>query len=178
MRITRIILCGQNMVTAAFGTALLLICFAVAPLTAQSTDAPAAPAQGVGFDPGRDAAKDIADALREAGRSGRRVMLDVGGEWCVWCHRLDTLIARHDSLSSFLHRNYVVVKVNYSKENKNETVLAKYPKIPGYPHLFVLDSKGTLLRSQDTAELESGKGHDPGKVMAFLRAWAPPGGEQ
>ncbi len=178
MHTTGIILRWQSVMKAAFGTALLLICIAVAPLTAQSTDAPATPARGGGFDPSRDAAKDIADALQEAGRSGRRVMLDVGGEWCVWCHRLDTLIVRHDSLSSFLHRNYVVVKVNYSKENKNETVLAKYPKIPGYPHLFVLDSRGTLLRSQDTGELESGKGHDPGKVMAFLRAWAPPGGEQ
>jgi hypothetical protein len=64
------------------------------------------------------------------------------------------------------------VKVNWSKENKNEKVLSAYPVIPGYPHLFVLGSDGTLVHSQDTSELEQGKGHDPGKVMAFLRLWA------
>jgi thioredoxin-related protein len=125
------------------------------------------------FDPARDAAADIRSAIGEAQRTGKRVLLDVGGEWCVWCRRLDTLFATNASLREFRERHYVTVKVNYSKENKNEVVLAAYPKIPGYPHLFVLDATGKLLHSQDTGALESGKGHDPEKVMTFLRQWAP-----
>ncbi len=74
-------------------------------------------------------------------------------------------------LAETLHKEFVVVKVNWSKENKNEAVLSRYPKIPGYPHLFVLDSNGKLLHSQDTSELESGKGHDQDKVMAFFKKW-------
>lgn len=126
------------------------------------------------FDPARDAASDIKAAVAEAKSSNRRVLLDVGGEWCIWCHRLDSLFATHSDLSVYLHSHYVVVKVNYSKENKNEPVLSQYPKIPGYPHFFVVDSDGKLLKSQDTGELEAGKGHDPAKVMAFLKKWAPP----
>jgi thiol:disulfide interchange protein len=127
------------------------------------------------FDPARDAAKDVQDAIREAERTGKRILLDVGGNWCVWCRRLDSLFQSDKGLSNFLHANFVVVKVNWSKENKNEALLSRYPKIPGYPHLFVLDSKGTLLHSQDTGQLESGKGHDPKKVMDFLKMWAPQG---
>lgn len=127
------------------------------------------------FDPTRDAARDIADAQIEAKRSARRILLDVGGEWCIWCHRLDTLFMRNKDLAAELHAGFVVVKVNYSKENKNEAVLAPYGKIPGYPHLFVLDENGMLLHSQDTGELESGKGHDPEKVRAFIQAWRGPG---
>jgi thioredoxin-related protein len=125
------------------------------------------------FDPARDAAADIRSAIGEAQRTGKRVLLDVGGEWCVWCRRLDTLFATKTSLKEYRERHYVTVKVNYSRENKNEAVLGAYPKIPGYPHLFVLDAAGKLLHSQDTGALESGKGHDPEKVMAFLRKWAP-----
>ena len=126
------------------------------------------------FDPKRDAAKDIHAAVVQAKHAGKRVLLDVGGEWCIWCHRLDTLFATHPDLDEFLHKNFVVVKVNYSKENKNEKLLSKYPKIPGYPHIFILDNNSKLLCSQDTGELESGKGHDPEKVMTFLKKWAPP----
>ena len=126
------------------------------------------------FDPGRDATKDIRDGVAEAKHSSRRVLLDVGGEWCIWCHRLDTLFAENPDLAGFLHGNFVVVKVNYSKENKNEEVLSHYPKVAGYPHLFVLDARGKLLHSQDTGELESGKHHDRDKVFAFLKKWAPP----
>ncbi len=124
------------------------------------------------FDEKRDAAADIKLGVAEAKRSHRRVLLDVGGEWCIWCHRLDTLIMKNPDLSAFLNKNFVVVKVNYSKENKNEALLSQYPKIPGYPHLFVLDEKGKLLHSQDTSELEEGKGHSKEKVLAFLKTWA------
>jgi thiol:disulfide interchange protein len=125
------------------------------------------------FDPARDAAADIRAAVAEARRSGRRVLLDVGGEWCIWCRRMDTLFTSHADLTKFRDEHFVVVKVNWSPENKNEQVLSAYPPVKGYPHLFVLENDGTLLRSQDTGELEHGKGHDPEKVMAFLRTWAP-----
>ncbi len=125
------------------------------------------------FDPRRDAAQDIRNAIAAAKGSNRRILLDVGGEWCIWCRRLDTLFAAHPDIDGFLHRNYIVVKVNWSPENRNAEVLARYPKIPGYPHFFVLDSDGKLLKSQDTGELEAGKHHDPGKVLAFLKRWAP-----
>jgi len=125
------------------------------------------------FDPTRDAAKDIADALTEARTTGRNVILDVGGEWCIWCKRLDEFFAQNDSVKEFMEKYYVVVKVNWSKENKNEAVLSRYPKIPGYPHLFVLDASGNLLHSQNTGDLESGDQHDRDKVMAFLQQWVP-----
>ena len=127
------------------------------------------------FDPARDAEKDLRDAVTLAGQSGRRVLMDVGGEWCVWCRRLDTLWATNAGLRAYRDSNYVTLKVNWSPENKNVALLSQYPKIPGYPHLFVLEKDGKFLHSQDTGELEKGKGHDPDKVMAFLKTWAPPG---
>jgi thioredoxin-related protein/uncharacterized protein YciI len=123
------------------------------------------------FDPKRDAAKDISDAIVEATKSNRRIILDVGGNWCVWCRRLDSLFKANEDLSQFMNKNYVVVKVNFSKENENEKVLSQYPEIKGYPHLFILDKDGKLIHSLDTGELESGKGHSKEKVFAFLKKW-------
>lgn len=45
--------------------------------------------------------------------------------------------------------------------------------IRGYPHLFVLDADGKLLHSQNTADLEEGRGYNEGVVLAFLAKWAP-----
>lgn len=144
----------------------------VFPSMAQTVVASRGPAV---FDPARDAAMDIRNAVAEAGASGKRVLLEVGGEWCVWCRRLDTLFATHPALEEYRDAHYVTVKVNWSRENKNEEVLSRYPKVAGYPHLFVLEKDGTLIQSQNTGELEKGKGHDPEKVMAFLRRWAAGG---
>ncbi|HVN47956.1 MAG TPA: thioredoxin family protein [Bacteroidota bacterium] len=128
------------------------------------------------FDAKRDAAKDIQNALVLAKQTNKRVLLDVGGNWCVWCHLLDSLFVANRDLDEYLFQHYVVVKINVSPENKNENVLANYPKIKGYPHLFVLDENGKVLKSQDTGVLENKKGkpkgHDKDKVFAFLKKWA------
>lgn len=123
------------------------------------------------FDPQRDAAKDIAAAVEEAAKTGRRVLLDVGGNWCKWCRMLDNFFETNADVANLLNRNFVVVKVNFSKENENKEVLSRYPKVQGYPHFFVLGSDGTLIHSQNTGELEKGQGYDPVKMKAFLTKW-------
>jgi thiol:disulfide interchange protein len=126
------------------------------------------------FDPDRDAAKDIEAAIAEAARTGKRVLVEVGGNWCVWCHEMERYFEEHTDLRALRDRNYVTVKVNWSPENKNEAVLSKYSAIPGYPHLFVLDNSGRLLHSQDTGKLEDGKkSYDLKKFTAFLTQWVP-----
>ncbi len=122
------------------------------------------------FDPTRDSAKDIEAAIKKATKEKKRILLDVGGNWCSWCHKLDYLFKSNKEIGNML-KKYVVVKVNYSQDNENKAVLSKYPTIPGYPHIFVLEKDGTLLHSQDTGLLETGDHHDPEKVMEFLKKW-------
>ncbi|MES3003908.1 MAG: thioredoxin family protein [Pseudomonadota bacterium] len=121
------------------------------------------------FDPNRDAAKDVAAATAQAKAQGKRVMVDVGGEWCSWCHILDKFIDDNADVKSLVESKFVWVKVNWSLQNKNEALLAKWPKIKGYPHLIVLDANGKMLQSQNTGELEAEKSYDKAKMMAFLR---------
>ena len=127
------------------------------------------------YDPNRDAAADIEAAVAEARRSGRHVLIEVGGQWCVWCHRLDDYLKQNRKLAALLERNFVMVKVNYSPENENEKVLSGYPEVAGYPHFFVLDGQGKLLHSQDTAELEKGKSYHARRFKRFLTRWGPRG---
>lgn len=124
------------------------------------------------FDPKRDSAKDLAEAIKIATKDRKRILLDVGGEWCSWCHKLDKLFKTDAEVAATLKQKFVLVKVNFSPENENKQFLAKYPKIQGYPHLFVLESTGKLLHSQDTGLLETGDHHDHDKVMAFLKKWS------
>ena len=123
------------------------------------------------FDDKRDSAKDIASAIKLATKQNKHILLDVGGNWCIWCHRLDTTFTTDKEVASLL-KQYVVVKVNWSKENENKAVLANYPKIvTGFPHLFVLDKTGKLIQDQDSGLLETGDHHDPEKIMTFLKKW-------
>lgn len=125
------------------------------------------------FDPKRDASKDVAEAIAEAGRTGKNVLIDVGGKWCVWCTYFDNFFKEHALVREFRDQNYIVVRVNYSPENKNEAFLSKYPGISGYPHIIILDGHGKVLTSQDTSKLEEGRGYSLAAVAKLLQDYAP-----
>ena len=125
------------------------------------------------YDPKRDAVKDVADAIKEAQRTNKNVLLEIGGQWCIWCKYFDKFFADNSGLANYRDENYIMVKVNFSPENKNEALISKYGKVPGYPHLFVLDRDGKLLHSQNTSELEQGRGYNMTAVANFLKKWSP-----
>lgn len=131
------------------------------------------PEESAGFDPSRDAGADIKSAVFEARRTGRRVFIEVGGNWCVWCHRLQAFFAAQPELHRLLESLYVVVKVSVSPENPNTALLARFPPISSYPHFLILDQEGALLVSRISDDFEAhGDGYDSAKFRAFLLQWA------
>jgi thiol:disulfide interchange protein len=146
---------------------LLLALAALAP----ALDAQTLPGK---FDPARDAAADVQLALTLAQEQRKLVLVDLGGEWCTWCHVFDRFVAARPAVLKTLHDRYILVKVNYSPKNRNPTLLSRWPKAKGYPHFYVLDADGKVLASQPSAELEADNDYDEAKVLAFLRRHQPP----
>ena len=151
---------------------LVLVLITSLPIASLSASVHATQENADKYDPRRDPANDIQDAIIEAGKTSKRILLEVGGEWCVWCHIMDRYFEENPKLLEFREKNFVMVKINFSRENENKKLLSRYPAIPGYPHIFVLDTNGKLLHSQDTSKLESGKSYDLEKFFSFLRKWA------
>jgi len=125
------------------------------------------------YNPAADAKKDLDVAVQTAKEQSRHVLVQVGGNWCPWCIRLHSFFETNMRVDSILKADFVLVKINYSKENKNEEVLADlgFPQRFGFPVLLILDQKGNRLHTQDTGYLELDKGYDPEKVSRFLLGW-------
>lgn len=124
------------------------------------------------FDPKRNASADLQAAIIKATAENKRIILDVGGEWCGWCRIMDYYLIENKDLAKIVEENFVWLKINMSEENENTEFLSKYPEIKGYPHLFVLEKDGTLIHSQDTAELEEKKSYNKQKFTDFLTKWS------
>jgi thiol:disulfide interchange protein len=127
------------------------------------------------YDPARNPAEDLKQAIPIAQKENKRILLELGGDWCIWCKHMDDFYTAHPDLLQFRADHYILVKVNVSQENRNEEFLSQYPQADGYPHIYILESDGTFLHSQDTAELEDGADSYVLEVfMAFLQKWALP----
>lgn len=126
------------------------------------------------YDPSRDPFADGRAALLLAGQTGRQVLIEVGGNWCSWCHLLDRFLAENIQVRKKLNRHFVVLKVNVSEENENADFMAGLPRPSGYPHIFISDRRGHIIYSKDTAELvENGK-YSQQRFVEFIDRWKLP----
>jgi len=123
------------------------------------------------YDPLADAQADIDSLVQLAQVEHKNIVLQAGGNWCIWCLRFNDYIHKESDVREFLDKNFLYYHLNFSKENKNEAVFKKYApqgaKL-GYPFFIVINSKGDVLEVHDSGSLEDGKGYSKQKVLSFF----------
>jgi hypothetical protein len=121
----------------------------------------------------------IDEALAKAGREGKNVVCQVGGNWCVWCLRFARFITDDADISAFVNDHFVYAHINYdpSKPAQGEDTQRMLGRLGnpvrfGFPVLVVLAADGTVLHIQDSSYLEEGSSYDKRKVMRFFMNWS------
>lgn len=128
------------------------------------------------YNPAADANADIEMAVRTAAAGKKFVLLQGGGNWCKWCIEFARFAKADTQIDSLINSSFVWYHLNYSKENENLPVFAKYgyPQRFGFPVFIVLNEKGERIHIQDSALLEDGKSsYSKEKVLEFLNGWTP-----
>lgn len=126
------------------------------------------------YDPARDPFADGRAALKLARETNRRVLIEVGGDWCRWCHVLEKFLAENLNIREQLHQHFVILKVNVSEANDNAEFMAGFPKPLGYPHIYITESDGTIIFSKDTATLLENSRYSVKRFQQFIDKWKLP----
>lgn len=128
------------------------------------------------YNPSADAVKDIENAVAKANKEHKYVLIQAGGNWCKWCLEFYRFCKSDQQLDSVISHNFVWYHLNYSKENKNENIFKQYrfPQRFGFPVFVILNEKGEMIHTQNSAYFEDGKSsYDKEKVIEFLSSWSP-----
>ena len=125
------------------------------------------------YNPELDGMEQIDKALEEAKASNKHVFIQLGGNWCGWCILFDKYVKEDQELKDYVDSHYVVVHLNWSRENKNTECLERldFPQRFGFPVFVILDEKGKRLHTQNSALLEEGKGYMRKDVLGFFQQW-------
>jgi len=123
------------------------------------------------YDPERNPFEDGHRALALAKTTGRRVMIEVGGDWCVFCHIFDRFIKSDEEVARRFFDTFVLLKVNYSDENENHKFLSNFKGINGYPYIFITENTGKVIYANDMREMTIKGKPDKERLFSFLERW-------
>lgn len=128
------------------------------------------------YDVRADGDAQVSAALQQAQAEHKRVLIDMGANWCIWCRRLHHTLESDPGVAAELHDHYILVLVDVNRRHgpqRNADLIARWhnPVRFGLPVLVVLGADGRQLTTEDSGNLEDGAGHSPQKIIAFLRQW-------
>ncbi len=129
------------------------------------------------YDELADGQQLVADALDQASRSGRNVLLVFGANWCADCRAMDGLFHSDREIARRLEQGFVVVKIDVGRDEvprKNAGLIERFHAAvdTGIPVLVVVDARGVPRHDTRQERLADSAHRDPARVLDFLRRWS------
>ena len=127
------------------------------------------------YDESADADAQVAAAFARARISGKRVLIDLGGNWCGDCVVLANLMAL-PQMKQFLADHFEIVSVDVGRFNKNLQIPARFgitKRLKGVPAILIVTPNGkTLVDAGHVSALEDARHMTPQGLADWLAQWA------
>jgi thiol-disulfide isomerase/thioredoxin len=121
-----------------------------------------------------DAAVDAAFARAKANH--KRVLIDMGGNWCGDCVVLANLMQLPE-MKRFMTAHFEIVSVDIGRYDKNLQIPGRFGAVDklkngGVPSLIIAESDGTFVNNMDVSALEDARHMTPQSIADWLARWA------
>ena len=164
----------------------LLLTLSILPFLASTATAATAPKIGIAsladlpvverapYDTKADANAAVDAAFARARKNGKRVLIDLGGNWCGDCIVLANLMQLPE-LKSFLTAHFEIVSVDVGRFDKNLQIPARFGitrRLEGVPSVIVAEPDGTFINPGRVAALADARHMTPQAIADWLAQWA------
>jgi thiol:disulfide interchange protein len=127
------------------------------------------------YDENANADQAVAAARARALKAHKRLLIDLGGNWCLDCRVLAATMELPE-LRAFLDRHFVVVKVDIGRFDKNGAVAAHYGitrRLDGVPAVLVVDPRrDVLVNTGNYFALADARSMTPQALADWLAQWS------
>jgi thiol-disulfide isomerase/thioredoxin len=164
----------------------LLLALSVLPFLAAAAAAATAPKISIAsltdlpvverspYDTKADASAAVDAAFARAGKNGKRVLIDLGGNWCADCIVLANLMQLPE-LKRFLAAHFEIVVVDVGRFDRNLQIPARFgitQRLEGVPSVIIAEPDGTFVNPGRIAALADARHMTPQAIADWLAQWA------
>jgi len=128
------------------------------------------------YDVNADASAAVDAAFARARKDGKRVLIDMGGNWCGDCIVLANVMQLPE-LKPFLAAHFEIVKVDIGRYDKNLQIPTRFGAVDqlkkgGVPSIIIAEPDGTFVNRTDMSALEDARHMTPQAIADWLAQWA------
>lgn len=125
------------------------------------------------YDPAANPRAEIAAATARARKSGKRLLIDFGANWCVDCRVFASVVALPE-MRPWVAKHFELVTVDVGRFDRNLDIAARYKvSLDAVPAIFVIDpNNGKLLNRAEVLALGEAAMMTPPQMAAWLAKWA------
>ena len=113
-------------------------------------------------------------AFARARKSHKRVLIDLGGNWCGDCIILDNVMQLPE-VKSFVDAHYEAVSVDVGRFDRNLEIPARFgitKRLEGVPSVLIATPDGRLVNAGHTAALVDARSMTPQAIADWIAQWA------
>jgi len=125
------------------------------------------------YDEKANADAQVDAAIARAKKSGKRVMIDLGGNWCADCRIMAGLMELPE-MERFLSAHYEIVSVDVGRFNRNLQIPARYgitQRLDGVPAFLVVTTDGKLVNTGRVSAIQDARHMTPQALADWLAQW-------
>lgn len=126
------------------------------------------------YDEKADANTLVDRAFAKARKSGKRVLIDLGGNWCPDCIVLANFLQLPE-MRRFMNAHYEVAMVDVGRFDRNLQIPARFgfkERLKGVPMLLVAMPNGNLVNRSDVFATTNARGMTPQSLADYLAKYA------
>ena len=127
------------------------------------------------YDAAADAKAQVAAAKARALKGHKKLLIDMGGNWCLDC-RLLAGVMELPAMRGFMAKHYEVVSVDIGRFDKNLDIPASYGikgRLAGVPALLIVDPKtNRVVNAGRETALADARSLSPQGLADWLAQWA------
>jgi thiol-disulfide isomerase/thioredoxin len=123
------------------------------------------------YDEKANATQQVEDAFARARQSGKRVVIDFGGNWCPDCRILAGVLELPE-VKPFIEEHFEMLTVDVGRFDRNLHVPQRFnAKVTGVPWLVIAEPDGTVIHSSYEVT-DNGFAQKPQAMVDWMAKWA------
>ncbi|HEY0283533.1 MAG TPA: thioredoxin family protein [Rhizomicrobium sp.] len=126
------------------------------------------------YNPNANATAAVDAAFARAKKNGKRVLIDLGGNWCPDCIVLANLMQLPE-MKPFLAAHFEIVAVDVGRFDKNLQIPARFgitKRLEGVPSVIIAEPNGKFVNPGRIAALADARHMTPQAIADWLAQWA------